>query len=265
VSLCLRERNRQAPPRYNTHGIARSDSPYGHTARRFSPQRCAAWFLTEARSHRAKAHSGFCCFWKHRLAIPSVPLCLRERNRQAPPRYNTHGIARSDSPHGHTARRFSSQRCAPHGFSQRHGGTELKHTLDSAASGNTALRFPPCLCASVREIVKHLRETTPTKSLTAIRLWAYRTAILPTTLRAAWFLKEARSHRAKAHSGFCCFWKHRLATPSVPLRPIERNRQAPPRHNTHKIASRIPRVQGRRGNIFSDREQVASRIDCSRQ
>jgi|GEM_PF-3182071 len=65
----------------------------------------------------------------------------------------------------HTALQFSSQLCAWHGFSQRHGATEIKRTLDSAAAaGNTALRFPPCLCDSVREIVKHLLDTTPTES-----------------------------------------------------------------------------------------------------
>jgi predicted ribonuclease YlaK len=181
VSLCLRERNRQAPPRYNTHGIARSDSPHGHTARRFSSQLCAAWVLTEARRHRAKTHSEFCCFLEHRLAISSVPLCLRERNRQAPPQHITHKITHSDSlmgiPHSDSLQNFARDMVS-------HRGTELKHTLGSAASGNTALRLPPCLCASVREIVKHLRETTPTKSLTAIRLWAYRTAILYKTSRA---------------------------------------------------------------------------------
>ena len=68
----------------------------------------------------------------------------------------------------HTALQLSSQICARHVFSQRHGATEIKHTL--AAAANTALRFPPCLCASGRKTDKHLRETTPTELLAPIPL-----------------------------------------------------------------------------------------------
>jgi hypothetical protein len=39
----------------------------------------------------------------------------------------------------HTALQLSSQLCARHVFSQRHEGTELKHTLDWAVLGT-----PPC-------------------------------------------------------------------------------------------------------------------------